>query len=886
MKFDNRIFVMFFIFSVLLLSVELKAQDYAAYPLPVYNPAAYDIAADERGNLHLLWMQGWTLYYGRVVFSGGGFTITGQQTVASGNINNWYTMPRIAVKRDGSEVHTVWGRDELWHAWRDSSGYWHTQKIGSAVTHYKYEAPVCAVRSDGSVHVIYQWWNDYGESVVPMPIMYLYKSGGKWSSPVAVSYNSRVAEYRDAHIFVDGQNGLHATWRGFSVPSAEYRYASAGQLLHNGSFYFLPYASDVRHNAFGDIYVDGGGVVHRTIATWTVRNSVTIDYSRRSPGSGFSSPTRPSAGDCADDHDHWAAVAATADGRFFVAYYDRFDAGYQEFILSIWNGYNWDRRVVDNQASASQSRKPSFATTYDNLFVIWNSRRSGQNQLWIGVLNNIQDDNSSLQITCPNGGEVFDPGQNVTISWDYKDLSGNVNLELYRGTVKTGNIAVNIPITQRSFSWRAGEFSGGVVPAGDSYRIRVVQVDGFKSDSSDGYFTIRGLDLLNPDGGEVWEQSKPNTIIWHGYGIGGSLTVSLFKGSQRLGTIAENIPVEQGSYLWNTGVYSGGIAGEGSDYRIRIEQQTGNFSDQSSGYFTIKTNYKFQLLSPCGGESWEQKSRHQISWDFENLTGNINIELYRYGVKIGDIASGIAIGSKSYLWNVGQVGNDYASAGGGYRVKINTTDGRASAMSEGDFTIAGISIFNPQLHENWDFGRFYTIRWESFGYGGGIDILLLKEGNVIGRIAESVPAADQSYLWRTGELLNGVAECGTDYKIKIVSTNGQFQSEAQGSFTINGIKLNSPRRSTVWQSGSEQRISWDSVNYNGKLNIYLFQNGRRVGLIAEKVEAATGSFEWKAGRIFYLKGISSYVSPGVYYLVLESYEGRFVLSGEEFAIER
>ena len=106
----------------------------------------------------------------------------------------------------------------------------------------------------------------------------------------------------------------------------------------------------------------------------------------------------------------------------------------------------------------------------------------------------------------------------------------------------------------------------------------------------------------------------------------------------------------------------------------------------SDGSFIIITP-TISVTAPNGGESWTRGDSQGISWITTGISsGEIIIQLYRNGTKLGDIAT-VPYDSSPYAWTVGSQSGGTAPLGGGYKIKIRTPDGKTSDLSNAAFTI-------------------------------------------------------------------------------------------------------------------------------------------------------------------------------------------------------
>ncbi len=206
----------------------------------------------------------------------------------------------------------------------------------------------------------------------------------------------------------------------------------------------------------------------------------------------------------------------------------------------------------------------------------------------------------TFKITNPVSKTVLTKGDQLNITWQkLAKMNGFVKIRLFNsnGTQKILELT-NKTANKGSFKWTYI----GNVKDGD-YKIRVRTVD--NKDSGDSQtFTIgkkssppppppppppteKIFSVTYPNGSETLSKNNPNSLItWKAEHVTGQISIELWKGSRKYGTIGNNIPVNQKQFKWIVGNTFGNTpAGAGSDYRIRI---SGNgLEDLSDKYFTI-----------------------------------------------------------------------------------------------------------------------------------------------------------------------------------------------------------------------------------------------------------------------------------------------------------
>ncbi len=101
------------------------------------------------------------------------------------------------------------------------------------------------------------------------------------------------------------------------------------------------------------------------------------------------------------------------------------------------------------------------------------------------------------------------------------------------------------------------------------------------------------------------------------------------------------------------------------------------------------------LSAPNGGESWAIGSTRNITWTSSNVTGLVDIGLYRGGTssqnRIGTIRTFVAVSDKTYAWKVGSYTMNTpgtAAPGNNYWIVIKGVDAPSmSDASNGPFTL-------------------------------------------------------------------------------------------------------------------------------------------------------------------------------------------------------
>ena len=284
---------------------------------------------------------------------------------------------------------------------------------------------------------------------------------------------------------------------------------------------------------------------------------------------------------------------------------------------------------------------------------------------------------SPIAVVSPDGGEVWQLGSAQSVQWSYTENPGSaVKIEALRGEA----IIATIPSVSIG-SGGSGTFNLTVpfnTPVGDNYRFRVTSISnpGY-TDTSDAPFTISpdsssSITLVSPNGGNVWTQGSTQFVNWTYAGNpGSSLKIEFLKGSDVLKTLT-GIPTSSGSVSVPV-PYS---TPPGDDYRVRITSTSNPaYTDTSEDSFTVQST--ISIVSPNGGEVWQQGSEQIIQWSYtENPGSAVKIEALRGDSILAVIISSTPVGTEGTGLYTLLVPNN-TPLGSDYRVRVTSTTSTA-----------------------------------------------------------------------------------------------------------------------------------------------------------------------------------------------------------------
>ncbi|MCK4763962.1 MAG: SBBP repeat-containing protein [Candidatus Aminicenantes bacterium] len=355
------------------------------------------------------------------------------------------------------------------------------------------------------------------------------------------------------------------------------------------------------------------------------------------------------------------------------------------------------------------------------------------------------------------------------------------------------------------------------------------------------------ITVTAPNGGERWQTGSLQNITWDTFKVSGLLRIVLLKDGITVGTIANDVDPASGSYAWTVGQYLGGTAAPGTGYTIKIKQKGTTVVDSSDASFSIAS---LELTSPNGAESWGIGATQNITWNSPGVTGFLKITLWKDGVAVGTIANDVDPAAGSYAWTVGQHSAGTAAPGTGYTIKIREKGTTITDNSETPFTLLPpITVTAPNGGESWQISASQNITWDAPGVSDLLKITLWKDGVPVGVIANGVDPAAGSYTWEVGTHSAGTAAPGSGYTVKIKEKGTTVSDGSDAPFALlPPITVTAPNGGESWQNGTSQNITWNAPGVSGLLKITLWKDGVSVGVVANDVDPAAGSYTWTVGQ--------------------------------------
>jgi hypothetical protein len=836
--------VTFLFILIFLLPGLLLAQSPYNLGVSSYN---YDMVTDSSNNIYLLWKTGTsTINIGKIVNNA--LTEVDSYT-ASISIHVRFTRPRLAVKPDGTEIHTVYlsgNRNNIVHVWRNSSGIWNQTVIWTyANDDWRMAFPAIGVDASGYVHVTCQRYNtvEHNGSSMPHDFIVYWRKTGSWSGRVNIQTNDY--PYRDTSMYTDKNGGIHATWKS-RYTLGKYRYAASGASLADSSTILIPNVSGSPSLSdivsFGDSYMDNVGNVHH--AYFHFRDE-TLHHVIKPVGSGsFGSRTQAaqvdnceSCGGCTVYENPWPSVGVATDSKVYVTWAEnRCSGAINHVMLAIKDGSSWSIGEVTSTAAISSDGRPVIVVTDTDYFIVW---RSNTGTLMLSTDAAVGPP-PSITVLTPAGGEMYEFLCQIPIAWTTENLSGNIKISLRTSDDSTGYLVVkDLPYDNSPYNYTIPSELFEIVPTGFAENLTVTY----------------------PNGGESIAAGSTTTFTWTSSGAISNVKIEFSPDSgSNWSTLFASVP--------NTGSYTDTIPAEtpaSSTCLMRISDAAdGSPSDISDAVFTITSGGadSITVSYPNGGESFAAGAGVTFAWSSTGSIANVHIELStNNGTDWSTLYSSVP-NTGSYSGTIPLATTPSTTC----LIRISdAADGTPSDTSNAVFTITSsggtdsITVTLPNGGEIERAGTMQTVTWESTGTIANVKIEFSPDnGSYWGTLFDSVP--------NTGSY-SGIIPPDTppsDYCLIRISdaADGVPSDVSDAVFSIlpaYPISIITPAGGENYTLGVDTiPITWTTFEITGNIKISLRWYDDSTGqLIVKNLPHDTGTYDYP---------IPSDITPGTYFV--------------------
>jgi len=424
---------------------------------------------------------------------------------------------------------------------------------------------------------------------------------------------------------------------------------------------------------------------------------------------------------------------------------------------------------------------------------------------------------SSIQLNYPNGGESWVIGQSKIITWTSNNINYiNIDYSTDGGSTYTNYIS-NVNASNGSYSF--------TVPNIISNNVKIKVYDNSNTTISDVSnntlsFIKPTLTLITPNGGETYNGGSTQTLNIFNNGSYTYVNIDLSTDNGNTwSNINFNAYISSGSTNVNCNLPNIGS----SQCKIRITDYNDNsITDQSDANFTIKfTTPSIILTSPNGGEIWAEGQTQSINWTAYNVSKSNLFYSSDSGNTWNLIASNLNTnsGSNSYNWVV-PTGINSSKC---YIKVVDANNNQYFDRSNGLFTIPApsITVISANGGEFLQIGSPYRFKWNSIGTSRYVTVEYRTSptGNWTTLVAG---INDYGYYdWTVTGPASGTCKIRvTDYYNNAITDQSDFNFSIVNAQSAS-ISISAPVSTTIWQTNSQQYISWNS---NGISNVKLEYN--------------------------------------------------------------
>jgi hypothetical protein len=443
---------------------------------------------------------------------------------------------------------------------------------------------------------------------------------------------------------------------------------------------------------------------------------------------------------------------------------------------------------------------------------------------------------SSLTLTTPNGGEIWQAGAEQQITWDAVEASDLVKLEYSINNGEVWEMIFASTANDGSEDWTVPLIES------DSALVRISDAsDPAVFDVSDSLFKIvaePSMTVTAPNGGEVWYNGHRETITWNFTGDFLEARIEYSRDNGANWIVLRNDTENDGRFHWiPESIESDSMLVRVSDTFDR------DVFDVSDSMFSIRSK-SLALTVPNGGETWLSGSTHAIEWVSDGPIDSLALEFSanngREWEKIAEVRN--PRNNKSYDWTIPTIRSD--------SVLVRITDLSDSTLADTNdaiFTITDgvLAITSPNGGESWMSGSEQTIAWNSAGEMDSVKIEYSLDNGGVWVPVIAATSNTGSYVWTLPEAESNEA------LIYISNAADNSPSDvSDGVFTIAGEVINviSPNGGEVWESGETYEIKWNSSESVTEVNLEYAVGDQDWVVIADSMPNG-GSYMWQTPAI-------------------------------------
>jgi hypothetical protein len=438
-----------------------------------------------------------------------------------------------------------------------------------------------------------------------------------------------------------------------------------------------------------------------------------------------------------------------------------------------------------------------------------------------------------IDLTYPNGNEIFEVNDPITISWNNTGTLGNVKLEYStNGFANESETVLIVGSTPAGVSGGAGTFawSAPVTVIDDSIKARVTTLHAdaelVATDTSFGNFKIKGkLRVISPNASsEVWTVGDTPTMQWQRSGPIQNLIIDYsINGGGTWNTITNNADASLGTYsLWQ--VPDNAVTLQGL---IRITDALDpSVTDVSDNLFTIRG--ALTVDAPGQNEPLSVYSTYPVKWTRKgnfatvDIMFSVNDGAYEFVRDInGNPADNYdaSKGAVGFPWYV----PDRLSSN--VKIKVIDTDDPSNVFAiSSQFMIIGQVAFDtnsiPQAGDKWGIGQTHTIRWSIQGSIDTVRLSYSTDGVNYNQIQDSPGGSGTDGILWTIPNIDGIVSTNVTLKIYHLSQPSLVKAVSPVFSVVPSFTVTAPFLDAEVKASQTYLITWNRLGFNPNVKLY------------------------------------------------------------------
>lgn len=496
-------------------------------------------------------------------------------------------------------------------------------------------------------------------------------------------------------------------------------------------------------------------------------------------------------------------------------------------------------------------------------------------------------DISGVQISSPNGSEIWEFGATNLITWLHQGAGANVGLDLAFVDNPQAHEFEMIEANQLIFDRQKLILPAKVRRPSNFARARIRSLT-YDSmfDVSDSKFTIRGLSVVSPSSNSLVTMSRTatNMLQWFSAATEDT-TAEWFYSSD--GTNYSSVQFGTGGSTLNQDAGAGSNQTDWAVSRQFVPSPNARVKVVAGAYNAVSPRFTLRgirVLRPAATQMLTIGAREALQWEVAGVSASsyVSNDLSVTGMggpyTNANLPGNVFLSGRSVFWDVDPEVDPSTNAV--IRMRITTpVEDTDVVMFSDPFVLRGLKMKTPGLGAVWNIGSAQTVSFLAAGMGVGAraDLHYSPDGvtyDLASPVTNAFAVSDglNSFTWNIEGDSRLTRMPSTNAHVRVVSGSYTNVSKA---FTLRGIKVTAPRGTDIWAvSDGTNTIRWSSVgavdNYTIGFTVWNGTNVDHTEVIASGISGT--QYDWTMTPSAIGSNVTIYVTDGSYVGISEVFE--------------